>query len=66
MNKANAEAAYWMGHIAFAQGIKCAPAMDRMFMSHIAGRPIGDPRTAKEMKAWAKGWALANLTANRC
>lgn len=58
---ANTQAAKTFGAIAFAMGIKCAPALCGSLKSMIAGRQIGDKRTAKEMKAWIAGWTEANL-----
>ena len=57
------QAAYTMGSIAFANGIQCAPALDKMFQERMAGRQVGDPRTIPEMKAWISGWTAANLAA---
>ena len=64
MTRINTQAAYTMGQIAYAQGIKCAPSLDKLFMDNMAGRQVGDQRNMFEMKAWAKGWADANLSAN--
>lgn len=58
---ANTQAAKTFGAIAFANGIKCAPALCGDMMAMIAGRQIGDKRTIKEMNAWVAGWTEANL-----
>lgn len=50
-----------LGNIAFAQGVKCAPCLDREFMDTLAGRQTGDPRTVPQMNAWIAGWTEANL-----
>lgn len=61
--KANTAAAKALGSIAFAQGRQCVPALCHGFMELIAGRPVGDKRTAAELKAWIAGWTEANLQA---
>lgn len=63
MNKPNTQAAKTLGSIAFARGVKCAPALDAEMMKMLSGRQVGDRRTAPELKAWAAGWTQANLAA---
>lgn len=62
MTKPNIQQAKTLGTIAFARGIN-APALDAAMMEMIAGRQVGDSRTAKEMRAWVAGWTAANLAA---
>jgi hypothetical protein len=61
--QANVAAAKALGAIAFARGAKCVPALCAGFMELIAGRDVGDKRTAVELKAWIAGWTEANLQA---
>lgn len=63
MNKPNIQAAKTFGAIAFANGIKCAPALCADLMAMFKGREVGDKRTIPEMKAWSQGWNEANLAA---
>jgi hypothetical protein len=63
MSKTNTQYAKALGSIAFARGIQCAPCLDAEMQKLFAGRKVGDPRTAAEMKAWAAGWTEANLAA---
>lgn len=59
----NTDQAKTFGAIAYAKGMKCAPALDADFMATLKGRQIGDKRTIPEMKAWHQGWMQANLSA---
>jgi hypothetical protein len=61
MTKPNTLLANHLGKLAFANGIKGAPCLDKSFMKMIAGRQVGDARTIQEMRAWAAGWTAANL-----
>ena len=63
MTKANTQAAKAFGATAFAQGVKCAPALCGQLKALFAGRQVGDKRTAPEMQAWIAGWTQANLAA---
>lgn len=60
--KANTQQAKIFGALAFARGIN-APALDENMTEMLAGRQVGDKRTAKEMQAWISGWTQANLAA---
>lgn len=64
MTIANKQAAKTFGAIAFANGIKCAPALDSGIQGMIAGCQVGDIRTIPEIKAWIAGWTQANIAAN--
>ena len=57
--EANAQAAYATGKAACAQGIKCAPCLDKHFMENISWRTY-----KTDMKAWLAGWTAANLASN--
>ena len=61
--KANTQTAKTFGAIAFANGIKCAPALCKDLMAMFSGRQVGDKRTMQEMKAWIAGWTEANIAA---
>lgn len=54
-----------LGNIAFARGIKRAPALDAELTAFMYAQPrqIGDKRTIPEFKAWLAGWDEANLAA---
>jgi hypothetical protein len=58
---ANIKAAEEMGRSSFRSGSRCASVLDVSFMSMIRGRQPGDKRTAKEMKAWIRGWTKESL-----
>ncbi len=53
-----------LGTAAFKRGAKAIPAHDAAMMATLKGRPIGDPRTVPQLKAWAQGWHKANLAAS--
>lgn len=66
MTKANTQYAKTLGSIAFANGVKCAPALDGKLQELFVGRTLSNPdhrRTMAELKAWVAGWTQANLAA---
>jgi hypothetical protein len=59
--KANIKAAEEFGRSSFRAGARCIAALDVPMMSMIHGRQVGDKRTAKELKAWNRGWVQESL-----
>lgn len=50
-----------MGMIAFAKGIKVAPALDSEFNEFIFREGQNHKRIMAEMSVWTQGWHKANL-----
>ena len=61
--KSNTLLAETMGMIAFAKGIKCAPALDAEFNKFLFrdGSSPAHKQLMSEMTAWTQGWIKANL-----
>ncbi len=53
-------AAQVAGTIAFGDGRKCVPALDKNFDKIDQGLQVGEG--IEVIQAWIKGWTLANLT----
>jgi len=52
------------GMIAFASGIKAAPALDKNIMEMVKNNPNKEIGASLPMlKAWSNGWHKANLAA---
>lgn len=54
------EYAVKMGILAFENGIN-APALDKNLVIMLKGKKVGDKMTLRAMRAWQKGWTIANL-----
>ena len=61
MNAVETQAAKTFGAIAFAQGVKCAPILDRNLSSLLVSQPAG--ASIPLFKAWIAGWTEANIAA---
>lgn len=62
LDKSQIEAAKILGIADFNNGIKCIPAVSKACMSLVEVNQHIKGATVEIMKAWSKGWTLANLS----